>query len=392
MASELIWPKVSKPLRFAAATCLLATLLPGSAVTQERAAPAGEKDRVLGFAVTYFSPAMSDSPECPAGLNQNMIALVLEAATPEDRVRLSSDAGKGELRRRAFRTPDGNGSLCVNPDLVAIPVPPLKVVSGSGSVPGLDLDGFSTLKQSRGKSCAHVNFADQQGRPTIDNQIYRINGCIQGRRRGGNAEQTSIAELVNGSYAIVVELVGVDDRKNDADVTVSIFSSPDPTPFTSTAKPLPHGSMTIHPDPRYHATAKARLVNGVLRSDPFNLIINFPVAGQKLEYDIREARLELTLKDDGTAAGLLGGYFPLDAYYKDQITIGNHNFFGDGASDTMGFACPAMHKAIRQYADGLRDPKTGECGGLSFAYTIKAMPAFVIKPRVAASASAEGRQ
>lgn len=378
--------KPSGPLRAAAATCLLAAALTGSAIGRGGEASPPQKHQALGFVVTKFTPTMNDNPDCPAGLNKGMAEIVLEGATPEVRARLTSPAGQGELRRLASRTPDGKGSLCVNPDTVQVPVPPLKVVQGSGRVAGLDLDGRPTANHPQGDTCGHANFADARGRPTIDNQLYRLDGCIKSRRPGGNSEQSAMSELINGSYAIVVELSGVDDRKNDDDVTIDIYSSPDPTPFTSSGKPLANGSMTVHPDPRYHARAKARLVNGVLRSDSFDLIVNYPVVGLKLEHDIRKARVELTLKDDGTIEGLLGGYYPIASYYRNQITMGNHAFFGDGAAATT-FACPAMHKALKQYADGLRDPATGECRGLSMAYTIKAVPAFVIKPRAAPAAN-----
>ena len=395
MTHNLTWLKIC----LAGTGCLLAASLTGPAVTQIPAAevqlsvaPADEKVGVLGFVVTEFTPVMNDQPNCPAGLNKNMSTLLLEAATPAERARLSSDGGKRDLRMLAFRTPDGKGSLCVHPDAVTIPIPPLNVVEGNGRVRGLDLDGFPTLARPRGKSCGHANFVDAQGRQTIDNQFYRLNGCIQGKRKGGNAEQSNMSELINGSYAIAIELVGVDNRKNDPDVTVNIYSSRDPTPFTATGKPLPNGSMNVHPNPRYHTSAHARLVNGVLRSDPFDLVLDFPVAGAKLEYDMREARIELTLKDDGTAEGLLAGYYPLNSYYKNQVTIGDHVFFGVGAADTIGFTCSAMHRALRQYADGLRDPKTGECGGISFAQTIKAMPTFVLKPQVVAASASTPRK
>lgn len=395
MAHNFTWPKV----RLAVTGCLLAAALNGPAVTQMPAAeaqisvaPAAPNNGVLGFAVTEFIPVMNDRPDCPAGLNKNMKTLILELATPPERARLNSEAGQADLQTRAFRTPDGKGSLCVSPEAAAIPIPPLNVVQGSDRVKGMDLDGMPTLTRTRGKSCGHVNFTDAQGRPTIDNQIYRVNGCIQGKRKGGNAEQASMAELVNGSYAIAIELVGVDNRKNDSEVIVNIYSSPDPTPFTATAKPLPNGSMTVHPNQRYRSTARAQLVNGVLRSEPFDLVLDYRVAGVDLEYDMREARVELTLKDDGTAEGLIAGYFPLDSYYKNFVSIGDHVFFGDGGSDTIGFACTAMHRALRQYADGLRNPQTGECTGISFAQTIKAVPAFVLKSQVTANTVSTRRQ
>jgi hypothetical protein len=46
----------------------------------------------------------------------------------------------------------------------------------------------------------------------------------------------------------------------------------------------------------------------------------------------------------------------------------------------VGFDCPSFSQAVRRYADGLKDPKTGQCMGISMAFEVNAIPAFVIHP------------
>jgi hypothetical protein len=45
--------------------------------------------------------------------------------------------------------------------------------------------------------------------------------------------------------------------------------------------------------------------------------------------------------------------------------------------NTIGFNSPAMYNATRRAADGLKDPASGEFIGLSAAYEIEGVPAFI---------------
>ena len=44
----------------------------------------------------------------------------------------------------------------------------------------------------------------------------------------------------------------------------------------------------------------------------------------------------------------------------------------------LGHTCQGAYYAMKQLADGHRDPKTGQCSALSTQYRIKAIPAFVV--------------
>jgi len=50
---------------------------------------------------------------------------------------------------------------------------------------------------------------------------------------------------------------------------------------------------------------------------------------------------------------------------------------GAGTALVAGIDCATYMSTVRHFADGLRNPRTGQCEGISSAQTIKAIPAFV---------------
>lgn len=50
---------------------------------------------------------------------------------------------------------------------------------------------------------------------------------------------------------------------------------------------------------------------------------------------------------------------------------------GAGAALAAGIDCAGTLATLRKYADGIRDPRTGKCSGVSSAMDLYAVPAFV---------------
>jgi hypothetical protein len=48
--------------------------------------------------------------------------------------------------------------------------------------------------------------------------------------------------------------------------------------------------------------------------------------------------------------------------------------YGEGP---FNFTCPGTYAAFKRNADGMKDPVTGECNGISMAYEIDGVPAFI---------------
>jgi len=113
--------------------------------------------------------------------------------------------------------------------------------------------------------------------------------------------------------------------------------------------------------------------------------------GIYLERPLRDARVKMTLSADGVLEGYLAGYTPVDALYDYQYAYRDgKNAKGDPADRKLimvsgsgqayvnGHTCNGAYYALHEYADGDRDPKTGQCSSISTQYRIKAIPAFVV--------------
>ena len=79
---------------------------------------------------------------------------------------------------------------------------------------------------------------------------------------------------------------------------------------------------------------------------------------------------------DGTAAGLVGGYRDWRDLYTQNV------FAQDGGQQGVREHEDhvALYYALRRHADGMFNAKTGRYDGISSAYRMKLVPAFVVDP------------
>jgi hypothetical protein len=80
--------------------------------------------------------------------------------------------------------------------------------------------------------------------------------------------------------------------------------------------------------------------------------------------------------------GYIGGYLDWRA-----AADGNGSGYSEGL---FGYQAPALYYALKRNADGMKDPVTGEYNGISVAYEVDTVPAFLTPraPAMAATASA----
>jgi hypothetical protein len=99
----------------------------------------------------------------------------------------------------------------------------------------------------------------------------------------------------------------------------------------------------------------------------------------------------MTFTPDGGLEGILAGYTPTEEMYdlqygfrNGQDAAGNPantrliSGSANGQARVLDHTCQGAYYAMKQLADGDRDPKTGQCTSISTQYRIKAIPAFVV--------------
>jgi hypothetical protein len=371
---------------------LLALAAAAAAPVAQAAPPAAAANRTLGFAVTSIYHDIHEDPAaCPKGMNESQNDLYLTTVSESERKRLLHP---DNAREYVFGKPslnDAGKPICtdLHGPLGAARRPPMRVVAGSGKAFGINLDGqVSRIGRSAApNTCAHNDFQGLSGERGVDNQFYRVVGCVAGYRKGGiMPEQTFGTEIRNGSWAILIQITDVDDAKNDPAVKVGMFSSQDPAPFPNGLVAVPYKSMSVSDNRRYHAHTSGKIVDGVLITEPvdFHFLVTPEQSPRKeliggREIYLRGARLRLGLEPDGTAKGILAGYHDLRSYEENFIRYKGYTNFATGSAAVMKYSCVSLREALHRYADGYPDPKTGRCGAISTAFNVTAIPAFVIK-------------
>ena len=349
-----------------------AGLLPVIAATIGLAASASPAPLgTLGFAIVSFKTAGRETPyleECPGGVAIGNDEIWWKSLSPRDRDRLTDGGEKEPSARRGMATlrgPQGE-DVCWNPTVVQDP--PMRVVESSRAL-GFNLEG-TTTGEPTAKSCRHRKFIGTDGVARVDNQMWRLVGCIHGWRGNGYIENTADTERRNSSQGVtLIRISGVQTLEDSPAVTVRFYRAADVMPKDSAGNILPYASYRIDGNPRYGATAKGRIRHGVLTTEPLD--VRLPYFGNRVETEflIRDLRLELSLTEIG-AKGLIGGYHDLENWWSYVRRMGY-------LVETAQFSCPALHAAAHELADGYPDPQTGDCTALSVAYSVEAVRAFV---------------
>lgn len=346
--------------------------------------------RTLGFIVSRFSPAIyKGENSCPEGLALTPQESFLRQQTPAERERLLRPENAEEFEQKYkwdFGTGPNGEEMCREPrgfkNKYEHPIQ--RTIQGTISY-GFDLDGDDGSGEPPPGICKHENFVSPEGERGIDNQLFRANGCLgyyRGSATDPNVEGAIIAYynrmLNEGLHSIVIEITGIDDLRNDDQIEVGFYSTLD-KPLLVGKELMPHSTFTTHENPRWRHVAKGKIVDGVITTEPIDLVLNMEWAvggerGAKEEYDMRRARFRLELQPDGKIKGLMGAYQDIDNVYSLFRTV------GAGVSAVAGVDCAAEYKTLEAMADAYPD-ETGQCRAVSLAYDVVGVPAFILHPK-----------
>lgn len=350
-------------------------LVAGCFSGQANEANAAEANR-LGFVVESWYTAIYDTEymeECPEGIVIGNDEIWFNGLSPEEK---DIETGGGTLQvldlprrpNQYLRGPNGE-DVCWHPESVIDP--PMRTVTGKYSY-GMNLDGNEDGSATP-KSCAHGNFQTPDGKTTgVDNQLYRLMGCVYGYRSEGYLEHHANRERQDESKGIIlIDVKNVDDPRNDDDVEVSFYLSATDLNFDTVGRIVPYGSYQTIKN-RYGDTVSGKITDGVLTTESGD--VTLPLHGNDGFTDMvfRDFRIEMDISEEGTRAkGLWAGYHPVSSFW-DHIQKVQHNV------PVGQYSCPAMYVAAHELADGYPDPETGQCTALSSAFTFDAVAGFII--------------
>ncbi|MCB1690703.1 MAG: hypothetical protein KDI33_19555 [Halioglobus sp.] len=350
-----------------------------------------------GFVISQFRYALpqdaAETGACPQGMSLNVQDIFAQTAAGKRLPQESDNEYSARLRSggELFATAADGQNLCMNPE-AGEPDPHFRTVDLSTMpMPGIDLDGGHSAEDRAENTCEHVAFTGTDGETGIDNQFYRVVGCSASFQSTGPSNGFD-TEMLTGSWGILMTLSGLDDIVDDDSVEVSIYANSDPIQLSPGRKPLAYATYLADPDPEFSATTQGRIKDGILTTDPTDVLFHHVVNSMYLRRPLRAARLQLAVSEDGRLEGYLAGYAPVEAMYNvlygyrdgktstgELAPLRLRSGSANGAAQVLGHTCNGAYHALYRYADGHRDPETGRCTSISTQYRIEALPAFVIE-------------
>jgi hypothetical protein len=293
---------------------------------------AAKKGEVRGFVFTYWGNEIphEDPGECPDGMNVSENEFLSEEYA----------AVSAEVKRR-YEAGDREGALSLLPpdackDPTVRPDPGHKTLDGPATVAGIDLDGVHSQLASGG-SCAHDDFVGPGGVQGIDNQYWRLMGCVKGYRPDGLFDRLfdTRSSITENGYSVLLETTLVEGTRE--------------------------------------------IKGGVLTAGPVDLKLRFKVQAIDNHYWFRDAQIRAEMLPDGGIKGVLAGYWDIASLFDflTEVYIGPVHL-GRAAANNIGYMCSGVYHALPRLADGHPDPETGQCTTLSTTIEFAAVPAFVI--------------
>jgi hypothetical protein len=224
------------------------------------------------------------------------------------------------------------------------------------------------------------DFVSPDGERGIDNQLYRAWGCDapwRGENGNGTLVLRSNDKMLEGLFTIVIRVSGSNDPMNDDNATVEIGYSPDQIMKDARGNVGVDYSYRILAGEQY-TKLKARIKDGVVETEQSD--IHMPQIAwfynQLRDAFLRQGKIRVVPNSDGTAMGLVGGYRDFRDVYAQNVFTQSGGVQGVREHEDH----VALYYALRRHADGMFNAKTGRYDGISSAYRMKLVPAFVVDP------------
>lgn len=327
-------------------------------VATAQAADSPLRAGTIGYVLTAKNVAIWQSPdgkvECPTGVNDG----------PREQFKTLYPMESG-VRYKFVETQLEREGQIWNPTTEPEPKLHFKEAQGTTAI-GLNLDG----------KIGPRDFTSPAGEPGIDNQMYRVLGCVDNYRGPDGSYRHFIQDYMRkfNYNRFLVELTNVDDLTNDDDVAVTLYRGKDPLIVDTLGAYTPGSTHRI--DFRWGKSfiyqLRGKIKDGVLTTEPAD--VTFPESQARgVPYlSVRAWRVKLKLTPEN-AEGLMAGYTDIERYYNSlgQNWSTHHRSYG---AEPM----TSEYRSMRKNADGYPDPKTGENTAISMAWEIKFVQAYIL--------------
>jgi hypothetical protein len=233
-----------------------------------------------------------------------------------------------------------------------------------GALEGFDLDN-TVSEAGNTQTCGHPDSTDAAGQTGIDNQLGVIWNYLIGPLVGEATHALINGAINEGRLLMAVELEGVDDLKNDDDVSLTFFRATG-DPYVGTFGYLAP-SQTYMVDQEFPSTTihNLQIVDGVLTAGPVEFQVPVDVLDEFFIVTVSAGKVRLTIHEDGSATGLLGGII-------DVLTLLEEGY-QTNAADEFRLVTPLF----LDNTDMMPNDESG-CDGMSAAFQFSATTGFIV--------------
>ncbi len=230
---------------------------------------------------------------------------------------------------------------------------------------GFDIDQHVTAGADP-VGCRHMDLTSPSGVRGIDNQIAGLVPIIETQAGGVTLDSILQTAINDGQLMLGIELLGVDDERNDDCVTVRT------RPLTGTPSLGTDGRVEIGQTFDAQAMGEqtlvpnARIVNGVVDIGPVPLVVPVAILDARFTLHIQSGYMHIEIHEGGVWSGKLGGGISIE----EMTTIA----MGLNIRPNLMAAVSALLMAS---ADLAPDPVTQRCTQVSSTLLFESVTAFV---------------
>lgn len=234
-----------------------------------------------------------------------------------------------------------------------------------GVARGFNLDG-RVSEEGEEDSCGHGDFTSPEGRTGVDNQLAELWSAIA--PLVGEQAHALLQNAVNeGRVLVMIELEGLDDLRDDDDLTLRVFKGTLRPEIGTRGVISPDQSFAMDYERPLSSITGVKLEGGQLIAGPFELNIPVTILSLDAVVKLEFGHIQLTLDEEGRMEGYITG-----AVHVPTLT---ETLINTDAESEARLVAPFFERS----ADMVK--VDGVCTYLSMGLEFRATRAFVIRDR-----------
>jgi len=237
--------------------------------------------------------------------------------------------------------------------------------SEEGVAPGYNLDGLVSEEGDKA-SCGHEDYTSPDGLEGVDNQLAKLVPLFELVGLGAAADLVQ-STIEAGGILLMLQVDGIDDLKNDDEVTVTIRAGEGVPLLGTDGLVLSGQTFSLHPESPDSKSENGKIVDGVLHAGPFVARLPFLVFGVSYDITLFNAQITARWSDTGDLIdGMVGGGVPV----ADLMLLGEK-----AAADDASVL--AALKVLLEGNGDLDPDEDGNCRQISAALSFASVSAFL---------------